>query len=291
MNIVDSTLKYDGIPPEIEYIFKERLPLSDAENESENPDYSDYSSTDDNNYIKEVKKCNGNCSEVCVCDFTEYPEPKSESISLAKEVLTILLENNKKEVTRLVITETSYGFPYQYHFNAIIMSHFINLKYLFLELSHNPLDILNSCFEKFNYLETLIIAHSVIITYDEDANDVDLLIPKSLKNLKIISCKNYEAPISVKESTEDKEAYLYRGSPLNIIPKALPNLKKLVYDGVERAGEFICQFIQLNPQLEYVGSSKYNFTPHTLELISNIPNLKYEFTIEFDDPELNKVHY
>jgi hypothetical protein len=291
MNIINSTLKYDGIPQEIEYIFKERLPLSDAGNEYENPDYSDYSSTDENSYVKDIKKCNGNCGGVCICSFTEYPEPKPESIIMAKEVLTVLLEDNKKEVTRLVITETSYDYPYQYHFNTIIMSHFCNLKYLFLELSHNPLDILNACFEKFNCLETFIIAHSAIITYDKDANDIDLLIPKSLINLKIVTCKNYEAPISVKESTEDKEAYLYRGSPLNVIPKTLPNLKKLVYDGVERAGEFIYQFIQLNPQLEYVGSSKYNFTPRTLEIISNIPSLKYQFTIEFDDPELNKVYY
>jgi hypothetical protein len=290
MRVENGILNIDGLPSDIRHIFKIDYTEYDPENMSEYSDESDDSeSSNYSDLPKGIRNCDDNCKEICMCGYIDFLRRKYEPIEYAKEILIDKLKKNQKEVTRLLLCETSNQIPYQYHFNFIIMYHFRNLKQLFIEFSHNLLSQLNACFKQLNCLETLIMIHAAVITYDKSARDVDLSFPQTLKYLKLDSCRNYKAPIYVQESMYNEEAYLDRGSPLNVIPKALPSLKKLVYNADGKDAAIIHKFIDLNPQLNYIASEKSNFTAHTLHVISSIPTLKVKFDTTFDDPELDKI--
>ncbi|KXN70663.1 hypothetical protein CONCODRAFT_70459 [Conidiobolus coronatus NRRL 28638] len=284
MNIIKGKLSIDGLPDEIAYLFSPRSPISEDESNYKISQHSDYYEQTEN-----YRGCKGNCEELCVCWSSDYPEPKPELIDLAKDVLKKALKNNSTDVTKLLISETSSECPYQYHFNFIIMNHFRNIKFLFLEFGSNISDELNTCFEQFHSLKTLIMRHSVVISSDKKDHDFYLLFPQSLINLKITDCKLYKKPITVEANARDREAYLSRGTQLTIIPQKLPKLKNLVLDDIRNNKEVLQQFIQLNPKLEFVGSCNSNFTPRTFEIISNLPSLKYEFKTEFNRDELKGV--
>jgi hypothetical protein len=253
MDASSTSLRYDGIPSFVEDQFDE---------DSVQSEYNHDMYCDD-------PSCEG-----CIEDGFE---PTNEKMSRAVRKLNQKLSTIGRNIKRIEISESSGVIPFQYHFNIAILTHFNNISYLRMEFTINPLEELNDCFEKLHCLETLVLQHLGIITWDDPQNVIDLRMPQSLKELKINTGQNYENPPSIEEAMDDNEAWTNPDIHFTIVPQTLPNLKTLVYvHDTANIASIIQEFIQLNPQLEFVGSNSTSFNARTMQIIEHIPGLKHE---------------
>ncbi|KXN70662.1 hypothetical protein CONCODRAFT_78731 [Conidiobolus coronatus NRRL 28638] len=253
MDESSTTLRYDGIPSFVEDNFDE--------------------DSVDNEYNHDMDCDDPDC-EGCIEDLFV---PSDEKMDREVKKMIQKLSTTDRNIKRIIISESSGVIPYQYHINIAILSYYTNINYLYLEFTNNPLEELNDCFEKLHCLETLIMRYAGIITWDDPQKVIDLRMPQSIKELKINTGQNYENPPSIEEAMDDNEAWTNPEIHFTIVPQTLPNLKKLVYvHDTANIASVIQEFIQLNPQLEFVGSNSTSFNARTMQIIEHIPGLEHE---------------
>ncbi|KXN70678.1 hypothetical protein CONCODRAFT_6758 [Conidiobolus coronatus NRRL 28638] len=198
-------------------------------------------------------------------------------ISTAIDEIKVICKEFQYYAISLKVCENSSTFPYHYHYIVPYIECFSNLKHLNLSYTICYQDRLNTAFSKLSKLESLVLKNIEVICepycYESVVN---IELPRSLKSLYISRGKIHQEEYENDHSDIDYDGLLEECLYLTYRPANLPNLKKLIY--ISDIGNFdniVGEFFTLNPQLEYLGSSKNGFTTYLLDQISSQSNLKH----------------
>ncbi|KXN70677.1 hypothetical protein CONCODRAFT_170510 [Conidiobolus coronatus NRRL 28638] len=190
-----------------------------------------------------------------------------------------------KYVKQLKIFELLDCFPFQYHYHIPFIGMFSNLTHLDLEYTRFYLYQFENIFKSLNKLEYLALRENIVIVDAEEHQSViNLEFPKSINTLYIkqgvsfLSESGYLDYLDYFQFLEDEEYYF------SFQPQHLPNLRRLTYiNGVRAFDTIVIDFLNINPQLKYLGSSVNAFTLPLLNQISTHPSLKQLAVIKESD--------
>jgi hypothetical protein len=229
--------------------------------------------------LDEDSQDGSSCIEECDCrnPFEDIHDQNCHIyISRAINEIKALCTQFQNYVDSLKVCENSNSFPYHYQYIVPYIECFSNLKYLSLSYTTCYQNQLNIVFSKLNKLESLKLKSIEVICepywYE---NVVNIEIPGSLKSLYISKGKIYQEDYENDHSDVDYDELHEESLYLSYRPASFPNLKKLVYiSDISNFDDIISEFLTLNPQLDYLGSSKNAFTTYLLDQISSQSNLK-----------------
>ncbi|KXN65734.1 hypothetical protein CONCODRAFT_12591 [Conidiobolus coronatus NRRL 28638] len=214
-------------------------------------------------------------------DF-EYEYDKSKSNDLENESMVKVFEASLIRIKKYVksfklsqlFSSCCFAFPLVYSLN--------NLEKLEIYGSSIYYSDLITLGDKFEKLKDLVLVAALIFNYEETELSV-LNMPEKLDKIEMLQCKKYRNTSfdSIIDDIEDISNNAVTRIEM-LFPISIPSLKRLRFSNFRQFGDYLKDYLKLNPQLETLDIISDFITQDQLDYIANECTNLTELFVRYD---------